>query len=161
MNTDYRYTLIHYRPDSDEYLGCGDYERHHSQIGFESGLSFEQLQHRIFSLTKTRRYDGDDPCEFAILRDGQPIIARGETMWSFAPEDDTTEEAQALDALFYEANILSEKEKKERAEAKRKEEEEKARAYAARERDRRYFEAKALIEKYEREEKEKKTGGGN
>lgn len=156
MTTDYQYTLIHYRPDDDEYLGCGDYERHHSQIGFESDLSFEQLKHRIITLTKTQRYSGDEPCEFAILRDGKPIIARGDAMWSFAPEDDTSEEAEALNDLFHEANIISEQEKRERAEAKRKEEEEKARAYAARERDRRYSEAKALIEKYEREEKEKK-----
>lgn len=156
MTTDYKYTLIHYRPDDDEYLGCGDYERHHSEIGFEHGLSFEQLRHRILTLTKAERYSGDEPCEFAILRDGKPIIARGNAMWSFAPEDDTTEEARALDDLFHEANILSEKEKREAAEKRRKEEEEKARAYAARERDRRYFDAKALIEKYEREENEKK-----
>lgn len=154
MTTDAKYTLIHYRPDDDEYLGCGGYQHHKSEIGFEQGLNFEQLRHRITALTKAERYKED--CEFAILRDGQPIISRGEAMWSFAPDDGSSEEWLALDALFHEANILSEKEKREAAEARRKDEEEKARAYAARERDRRYFEAKALIEKYEAEQK---TGG--
>lgn len=151
--TDKQYTLIHYRPDDDEYLGCGDYERHHSEIGFEQGLSFEQLKHRIIEKTKQGRYDGDSPCEFAILRDGKPIIARGDAMWSFAPDDNTAEETEQLNDLFHEANILSQQEKLDRAEARRKEEAAKAAAYAARERAQRYEAAKRTIADYEREQK--------
>lgn len=152
-DTDAKYTLIHYQPDEDEYLGCGDYERHHSNLGFEMGLSFEQLRHRINTLTKNRRFTEDDAPQFAILLDGKPLISRGEAMWSFDVENENTPEWLALDALFHEANILSEKEKKEAADARRKEEEEKQRKYREAEETRRYADAKRTITEYEAKQK--------
>lgn len=156
-DADALYTLIHYRPNGRKYVGGGDYDSFDSEIGFEQGLSFEKLRFRIIEHARRARgsdSDNDNPMEFAILLNGKPVASIGEAMWTFADEDLPDPQ---LEELFHEANLLTEKEKREAAEVKRKAEEEKSRAYAARERDRRYFEAKELIKKYEAEQKKETT----
>lgn len=153
MNTDAKYTLIHYRPNGSKYQGCGEYENFDSEIGFENDLTFEKLRLRILEHTKRAECcdscsDNDNPTELAILRDGKPLLARGDAMWSFANAiEEETDETRALEELFAEANILSEKEKLERIERERKEREEKERLSRERaERDRYEQALKTLTE---------------
>lgn len=135
---DTKFTLIHYRPNGNEYQGHGDYEHHDSEIGFEHNLSFEQLRRRIIEHAARRRYENDSACQFAILLNGKPIVSRGADLWTFADAAEPSEYTEKLEAILTEANVLSEKEKLDRAEAKRKEEEERQRLYYERQERERY-----------------------
>jgi len=113
MTTDAKFTLIFYRPNGSHYLGGGDYDQYNSEIGFDQELTMEKLKHRIATETRHHRFEDECDCEFAILKDGKPILARGEAMWSFEPEGTPCPEAVELGEFLSEERVRSEKEKQE------------------------------------------------
>lgn len=118
METTNTFTLLHYRPNGSQYIGCGESEYHDSEIGYEHGLTLEQLRRRIIDLTKIHRYEGDSDYELIVLQHGKPIACRGESLWSFEESQESHPDAQAIGELMDEARVLShsQKEEKRRAE---------------------------------------------
>jgi hypothetical protein len=156
MTTDTKkFTLINYRPNGSEYLGCSEYENYNSEIGFEKNLDFEQLRRRIIDHTKRHRFEEDSDCEFVVLMDGKPIACRGESLWSFEEAIEPTEESEAINELLSEALVLSQKEKADKAQAKRDAEAERQRKAVEEQERKRYADAKRFIADYE----SKQTGG--
>lgn len=173
MNTDVKkteakYTLIYYRPNGERYEGCGDYTRFDSEMECFADVTREELLSAI--VEKTRHASSccgscpqsETECEFAILKDGVPLIAKGNNLGSsFYKEGvDETDDYFAVNMIFDEAAEVIEKEHEAKAAAEKKAKEEaaakkaiadaeaaRARQKAAEEAERKQFEA--LKAKYE------------
>lgn len=147
--TDKKFTLIHYRPNGSEYIGGGEREYHDSEIGYEHGLSLEQLRRRILDVTGSHRYEGDSDCEIIVLMDGRPIVARGESLWSFAEAVEKTDEGDTINDFLDEARIASQEQKLAATLAKQQKEEAERKRYYEEQERKRYREAQQTIKEYE------------
>ena len=130
MNTDTtkteaKYTLISYRPNGERYEGCGEYIRFDSELDLRADLSRDELRETIIEKLKSAADccdscpQSENPTEFAILKDGKSIFARGDNLYSFAP-DSETEDSLDGDGIFNEAQEMLAKERAEKAEVERK-----------------------------------------
>ena len=170
MNTDTtkteaKYTLISYRPNGERYEGCGEYVRFDSELDLSADLSRDEARTKIIEKLKHAEdccdscSHNENPTEFALLKDGKSIAARGDNLYSFTPETET-EDTLDGDRIFDEAHEMLAKERSEKAdtdriakeaaakraaEAKKVAEEAAAKAKEAEER-RKYEELKAKFE---------------
>jgi hypothetical protein len=138
MNTDVKteakYTLIYYRPNGERYEGCGDYTRFDSEMECFAGVTREEMLKEI--VAKTRHASSccgscpqsETECEFAILKDGVPLIAKGSNLGSTFYQEgvDETDDYYAVNNIFDEAAEIIEQEHKAKAEAEQKAKEEAA-----------------------------------
>ncbi len=154
MTTDNTYSLIQYRPNGSEYIGGGENEHYNSEICFDHNLTLEQLKRRINEHTRRHRYKEENDCELIVLKDGKPIVCRGESLWSFEEGLEASDETGEICDMIREAGVLSEQEKIDAREAKRQKEEAERKAYYAEQERKRYSEAKRTVDelksKYEK-----------
>lgn len=142
MNTDTttteaKYTLLYYRPNGSRYEGCGDYTRFDSELECFVGVTREEMLKAIVEKTKhASSCCGSCPAsetetEFAILKDGRPLLSRGNNLSSFYDDEMyESEEYFAVSDIFDEAAAVIEQEHKAEAEAEKKAKEEAAKVAA-------------------------------
>lgn len=138
MNTDSKtskYTLISYKPNGERYEGCGDYVRFDSELELQANLTRDELRESIrIKIASTEDccdscQHNENPLEFAILKDGRPMAARGDNLSSFRP-DEETDETRDTEAIFDEARTLFTQARAAKVEEERKAAEEAAKAAA-------------------------------
>jgi hypothetical protein len=122
--TDAKYTLISYRPNGERYEGCGEYVRFDSELDLSADLSRDEARAKIIEKLKHAEdccdscSHNENPTEFALLKDGKSIAARGDNLYSFTPEAET-EDTLDGERIFEEAHEMLAKERAEKAEADR------------------------------------------
>lgn len=132
-----KFTLLSYRPNGERYEGCGEYVRYDSDLDLSTDLSEEELREKLIEkithgdscCDSCPASDNENEAEFAILKDGKPIFAVGNNLYSFSPPEET-EDTLLASRIWDDAHAEIAKRKQDAAEAAAKAREEAAKKAA-------------------------------